>query len=228
MKTAPMVGLGLGCICLFGCSGSADVKTASNEFFEAFNHLCEADSLKAEGELDTMGLAGDFSAAFTSDPSGLSFIYTPDGAQPISFYIRDGRTYLDFMGTKSSSEAENIGIAKDQAFHIPNLFLDLSREDREKLFDQVKVDQDTYTFRFNTGELEKMLDGYGAVKVDRGQLKATLVDGQLEAMTIDVEGQFDVGTAQTDLDLYLEANFSDIDQPITIDYPVDLASWPSE
>lgn len=173
-----------------------------------------------------MGYEGAFSAAFQSDPSELSFVYTPKNTESISFYIRDGHTYLDFMGTKSSSNVENLGLSKDQEFHLPNLFLDVSRDDREKLFDQVRIDQDTYTFRFNTGELEKMLDSYGAVKVERGQLKATIVDGQLESMTIDVDGQFDVGTAQSDLGLFLEVDFKDVDQPVTIDFPSDLASWP--
>lgn len=215
---APAVSLGL----MGGCSQSPSAAQAANAFFEAYNHLCEADALQAGGTLNLQGQSADYTASFTSSPQqlALSLFFTDNNS--VGFYIKDGKTYLDYFGTRSSSDASKLGISADEPFHLPNPFLELSRQEREDLFSSVTLSEDTYTFTFKNSEMEKFLDNYGAVKVSHASMQATIKEGELTWMSIDVEGVYDIGTQSTDLSLQGDCSIEKIGEPVQVDFPADM------
>lgn len=217
-----------GSLTFAGCSKpSTDVRSAADLFFSSYNHLCEADTLDVSGTVDVAGLSGDYKAQMVAKPAelALQFENDADGLQ-IAFYIKDGKTYLNYMGTKSSSVAANIGIEEDTELHLPNPFLEISRSDREKLFDSVKVSNDTYTFTLNRSETEKFLDSYGAVEVNKAILEATIENETLRSMSIEVDGIYSVDKTGSPLSLKASMNVDAADTPVTVEFPDDLTSWP--
>lgn len=209
-----------------GCSGTSSLRQASNTFFEAFNHLCEADSLELSGTIEAQGMQADYIYKASANPQQASFVADLPAGQKASFYLKDGKTYLNYMGEKSSSTAERIGISKEASLRLPNPFLDIPESERASLFDSVKTDKNTYTFTINTNQLSKFLDSYGAVKIDQATLMATIEKEQIQDLDLSVSGTFDLVNSSTPLKLHLSMKTDNIDQPITIDFPADLAAWP--
>lgn len=217
----------LGASLLFaGCSRDSSLKKASVTFFEAFNHLCEADTLSLQGQIALLGIDADFSLLLDS-PEQQAALTGSTNQGHIAFYLRDGRTYLDYLGTKSASLASNVGIKSDTPLRLPNPFLELDQTARNKVFDSVKMDGDSYAFVMNRSIVSSFLDSYGAVDVDSATLDTVIHDGQIESLQLDVSGTYDIGSAKAPLDLTLDVDDILIDQTVTIDFPADLDSWSS-
>ncbi len=223
----------LSLLVLTGCQSNppdTTLQKASNTFFEAFNHMCEANSLQIQGSADTPTFSAEFTATFTSKPQELALnIFFTDG-HDIGFYIEDGKTYLDYMGTKSSSEASKIGISSSEDFHLPNPFLQLSREDRAEFFKAVEVHESqidekeatTYTFTINPTEANKLLDYYGAIKTEKAQLQATICEEEITGMIIDFQGVYDLEISQTNLSLSAQAQVIKMNEEVEVHFPADL------
>lgn len=214
-----------------GCSNSnADQKKeAVNLFFESWNRLCEADSLKAHGDMNLLRVDLDFNAAYQSQPAELAFLGKGSVAgQSVDadFYIRDGHTYLNYAGTKSSSLAANLGINEEDGFHMPNPFLELSRSERENLFESVKVEGNEYTFVLKPSEVAKFLDSYGAVDVDKTVLEVEIENKTIRELSIDLKGTYDIDVASTPLTFQADIEIDQVGGTVQIDFPSDLASWP--
>lgn len=227
LKSAFLFAPALSISLVSGCAQGPSTARAADAFFEAFNHLCEEDALQVTGQLSLQGYEATYTAGFTSTPQQLavSLFFAQD--KSVGFYIKDGQTYLDYFGTKSSSQAEKIGIAPSQAFHVPNPFLELTRQQREALFSSVSVEEDTYTFTFKNAEMEKFLDNYGAVDVERAVMQARLVNGNLTWMSIDVKATYDIGTQSTPLVLQGNAAVEATGSDVQITFPADMnaATW---
>ncbi len=233
MKKHPLILPAMSLVVLTGCQSNqpdATLQKASNTFFEAFNHMCEADSLQIQGSADTPTFSAQFTAAFTSKPQELALdIFFTDG-HDIGFYIEDGKTYLNYMGTKSSSEASKIGISSTEDFHLPNPFLHLSREDRAEFFKSVEIhesqidDQEatTYTFIINPTEANKLLDYYGAIKTEKAQLQATICGEEITGMIIEFQGVYDLEISQTNLFLSAQAEVLKMNENVEVKFPADL------
>lgn len=210
---------------LAGCQSGSSKAAAVDAFFTAYNKLCEASSLEAEGTIEFSGLEAAYTAAYTSSPQALAISATSGGLPFASFYIRDGKTYLNYLGTKSSSIASNIGITEDQEFHLPNPFLELSKSEREALFDSVSVNGDAYTFTFNPSKLNPLLDSYGALAIERGTLEAEIVESELRSIDLDLHGKYDIQSASADFDLDMVMQILAVDENVTISFPDDLDTW---
>lgn len=210
---------------LAGCQTNSSKAAAVDAFFTAYNKLCEASSLKAEGTIDFSGLEADYTAAYTSTPQALAITATSAGLPFASFYIRDDKTYLNYLGTKSSSIASNIGITEDQEFHLPNPFLELSRSEREDLFESANTKGDLYTFTFNPSKLNPLLDSYGALAIERGTLEAEIVANELRSIDLDLHGRYDIESASADFDLDATMQIVAVGENVTISFPDDLNTW---
>lgn len=206
------------------------LQNATNTFFESFNHLCEADSLQVKGSAQTPTLSAQFTAAFTSQPQELAFDAFFSDSHDIGFYIEDGKTYLNYMGTKSSSEASKIGISPTEDFHLPNPFLELTREERQEFFSAVEIHESevdattatTYTFTINPSEANKLLDSYGAVKTDQAKLQATIVKGEITGIILEFSGSYDIGTQQTNLFVSAQAEVLKMNEEVDVHFPANL------
>lgn len=214
---------------LGGCSGQkADTAKAADLFFASFNHLCEADTLKGHGTLTAMSSTLPLEFALISSPAQAELLWGESGNPAAAFYLRDGSTYLNYMGTKSSSKAVNLGINPDEPLHLPNPFLEIPREDREKLFDSVKVDGNAYSFVINPSEMAKFLDSYGAVKVQNASLDTVIENEMISSLSLKIEGTYSVDTASTPLNLAADLTIDEAGDPIEIVWPDDLSSWPQQ
>ncbi len=213
---------------LGGCQNTGSKAAAVDTFFTAYNRLCEASSLEAEGTIEFSGLETGFSAAYTSKPQAVAIKATSSGLPLASFYIRDGKTYLDYLGTRSSSVAANLGLTDDNEFHLPNPFLELSRQEREALFDSAKVEGDVYTFTFNPSKINTLLDSYGALSIEQGMLEAEIVDGQMRSVDLDLHGVYDIQSASADFDLEAEIKILAMDENVVVAFPDDLSTWGQE
>lgn len=231
LKIRPALCAGLCLFLLGGCSQNGqDLEAAVDKLFSAYNHLCEADSLSAKGSIDAQGIFATYTAAYTSDPQQLAINATlgqGDG-KPVSFYIKDGKTYLNYMGTKSSSVAENIGIKPEDGFHLSNPFLELSRKERADLFESVEVKDDTYTFTVKNSTAEEVLDDFGAADVKKCVIKAVIDDDQIKNIYFQLDGALAVGSSATDVSLEATAEILSVDKPVDIEFPADLDTWQTE
>lgn len=228
MKIKPALGAGLCLFLLGGCTSNKDnLETAADTLFSAYNHLCEASSLSAKGSVDAQGIFATYTAAFTSSPQQLA-INAKLGqgeTKPVDFYIKDGKTYLNYMGTKSSSLSQNIGINPEDGFHLTNPFLELDREKRADLFESVEVKENTYTFVVKNSTAEDVLDDLGAADVKKCILKATIEDDQIKNLYFQLDGALDTGSSAMDVALEATAEILSVDQPVDIQFPSDLDSW---
>lgn len=212
---------------LAGCGQNSSLKQASSTFFRAFNKVSSADSLDLAGDLGALGIAGDFQWKSNSDPQQAALqIDTEEGTY--SFYLNEGKTYLDALGTKSSSLAENIGIDADTRLRLPNPFLDMDETERDALFDSVKIEEDTYTFQINPDKLAAFFDSYGAVYVSSASLQCEIVDGEMKTFVFDMQGTYDIDIAQADTPIHIAVDILSADDPVDITFPNDLNTWPAQ
>lgn len=218
---------------LGGCSkqpqNRAELEQAANLFFESVNHLFESDAMAFEGEFTMMGSDLPYQAAIITDPAQISLSAGWDADNPlIAFYLKDGKTYLNSMGTKTSSVAENIGLPSNGKLTLTNPFNELSRQDRLALFDAVSVNGNTYTFTVNPNELAKFLDSYGAVTIEKATLTAGIEDTILSDVSIDLKGTYAVDKASTALDFNGSLHVTELGDKVQIVFPDDLASYTTE
>lgn len=218
---------------LSGCSQPAskqeELERASNLFFESVNHLFENDAVSFDGELSIMGMQVPYTAAIISDPAEIALSAGSEQGSPlVAFYLKEGKTYLDYMGVKTSSVAENIGLPANGKLTLTNPFNELSREDRLALFDAVEIKGDIYTFTINPAELAKTLDSFGAVSIERATLSASIEDANLESLSLDLKGTYDIDTASSSLNFTGSLNVCETGNDVTIVYPDDLDTYTAE
>ncbi len=212
-------------ICLAGCS--KDQKTKDTDtFFTALNHLFEAQTLQLDGNVAFNDTAGTF--GFWLDQKGrlsLALEIEPEGAKSIAFYIRDGKTYLNYMGTKTQSIVQNIGLKDDSKLSLYNPFLNLNRSERAALFDSISRNGNEYTFVINRNKLQALLDSYGSLSLDKAEMSAVIEEGELKELTLEVSGAINItgdpATVALDTQIHTEA----MNESITIPYPDDLEQY---
>ena len=103
-----------------GCQANSNHSALTDLFFSSYNHLCEAETLSVNGTIRLSDLSSDLYIAFNQSPVEVAITTDLPEDQQIEFYICDGKTYLNFFGTKSQSLAANIGIEDSSDFHLPN------------------------------------------------------------------------------------------------------------
>lgn len=209
-----------------GCQANPSHSALTDLFFSSFNHLCEADTLSINGSIRLSDLSTDLYIAYNQNPLELAITTSLPKDQDIEFYIRDGKTYLNFFGTKSQSLAANIGIDESTDFRIPNPFLDLNRKEREALFQSiVDEDDDVYTYTIRPVMMEKIIDDYGAANIERAVIKTKIVNEQFQSIHLEVKGGLEIGTSTSPIDLEITLEPIQVDVPVQIDFPADLTNW---
>lgn len=225
MKKYRMVFLSIFCCLAFaGCSKSQTL-SYSQEFFTAFNHMLEADTLATDGDIEFGMIDTDFVFYLDQSSDDISLaLETGSEAEnnQINFYIKDGKTYLDYLGTKSSSVAENIGLGDGQKISVYNPFLDLSDEERAELFDSITLKDNTYTFQINKTNLAAYLDSYGSVSITKAVMTAKITDDEIKNLSLDITGKITMDAASADLVINLNLNVESMNQKIEIPWPDDL------
>ena len=143
----------------------------------------------------------------------------------LNFYIKNGKTYLNSMGTKTQSTVDKIGLKKNSKLNAYNPFLDLTDDQLCELFDSSKKENDTYTFKVNTSKLATLLDNMGSVKLDHATLVATIKNEKISHMILNFTGTQTVDDASANIDVSIELSIKKLNK---INFPNDLDNYKNE
>ena len=125
---------------LAGCSNSKnndDILT----FFDALGNTLNLKSVQINGTLDMKDSKMNIDAQILQkeDLQVATSIGLVAGDHVknnfLNFYIKDGKTYLNSMGTKTQSTVDKIGLKKNSKLNTYNPFLDLTDDQLCELFD---------------------------------------------------------------------------------------------
>lgn len=144
----------------------------------------------------------------------------------LDFYIKDGKTYLNNMGTKTQSVASNIGIDEDTKLSAYNPFLSFTDEELTDFFESSSKDGNTYTYEIDPAQVASLLDSLGTVSVDNATVTATIEDQIIKHLIVSCSGtqSSDSGdSANFSLTANIEVkHYNSLD---TVTFPDDLDSY---
>lgn len=143
----------------------------------------------------------------------------------LNFYIQDGKTYLNSMGTKTQSTVDKIGLKKNQKLNAYNPFLDCTDDELCALFDSSKKEGNNYSFTINTGKLAALLDNLGSVKLDKANLEATIKNKKISHLILNFTGTQTIEKKSADIDISIELNIKKLNK---ISFPDDLDTYTKE
>lgn len=215
---------------LAGCSSSKnndDILT----FFDALGNTLNLKSAQISGTLDMKDSKMNIDAQILQkeDLQVATSIGLVAGDHVknnfLNFYIKDGKTYLNSMGTKTQSTVDKIGLKKNSKLNTYNPFLDLTNDQLCELFDSSKKENNTYTFKINTSKLATLLDNMGSIKLDDATLEATIKNKKISHMILSFTGKQIVNKASADIDISIELSIKKLNK---INFPNDLDSYIKE
>lgn len=215
---------------LAGCSSSKnndDILT----FFDALGNTLNLKSAQISGTLDMKDSKMNIDAQILQkeDLQVATSIGLVAGDHVknnfLNFYIKDGKTYLNSMSTKTQSTVDKIGLKKNSKLTTYNPFLDLTNDQLCELFDSSKKENDTYTFKINTSKLATLLDNMGSIKLDDATLEATIKNKKISHMILSFTGKQTVNKASADIDISIELSIKKLNK---INFPNDLDSYIKE
>lgn len=215
---------------LSGCSNSKNNEDIL-AFFNALDNTLNLKSAQISGTLDMKDskLNVDAQILQKEDLQVASNIGLVAGKNVqnnfLNFYIKDGKTYLNSMGTKTQSTVDKIGLKKNSKLNAYNPFLDLTDDELCELFDSSKKENDTYTFKINTSKLATLLDNMESVKLDNATLEATIKNRKISHMILSFTGKQTVDEASADIDISIELSIKKLNK---INFPNDLDSYTKE
>ena len=224
------------CLSFAACSqsGKEEQRQASLAFFDALHKTLTAESMEIEGTADiktNMSLAGDFHL-YLNQKNGVQLALLVNGKAmgfPVNdvfnFYIRDGKTYLNSMGTKSQSVVENIGLKPGEKLESWDPFLSMTDEQKEKCFKSVSVSGDHYHFVIDAASLAYYLDSLGSTTLSKADMEATIKDGTLTGLKLDLEGEYKIDSKSQAFTAQIEMEAENVGGSVTVPYPDDLDSW---
>lgn len=215
---------------LAGCSSSKnndDILT----FFDALGNTLNLKSAQISGTLDMKDSKMNIDAQILQkeDLQVATSIGLVAGDHVknnfLNFYIKDGKTYLNSMGTNTQSTVDKIGLKKNSKLNTYNPFLDLTNDQLCELFDSSKKENDTYTFKINTSKLATLLDNMGSIKLDDATLEATIKNKKISHMILSFTGKQTINKASADIDISIELSIKKLNK---INFPNDLDSYIKE
>lgn len=215
---------------LSGCSNSKNNEDIL-AFFNALDNTLNLKSAQISGTLDMKDskLNVDVQILQKEDLQVASNIGLVAGKNVqnnfLNFYIKDGKTYLNSMGTKTQSTVDKIGLKKNSKLNAYNPFLDLTDDELCELFDSSKKENDAYTFKVNTSKLATLLDNMGSVKLDNATLDATIKNKKISHMILSFTGKQTVDEASANIDISIELSIKKLNK---INFPNDLDSYTKE
>ncbi|WP_300957647.1 hypothetical protein, partial [Faecalibaculum rodentium] len=89
----------------------------------------------------------------------------------------------------------------------------------------VSVSGDQYRFEIDPVSLAYYLDSLGSTTVDRADMEATIKDGTLTALKLDLEGVYRIQDQSQPFTAVVDMEAEDINKDVAVPYPADLANW---
>ena len=215
---------------LSGCSSSKNNEDILT-FFNALDNTLNLKSAQISGTLDMKDSKLNIDAQILQkeDLQIASTIGLVAGGNVqnnfLNFYIKDGKTYLNSMGTKTQSTVDKIGLKTNSKLNTYNPFLDLTDDQLCELFDSSRKENDTYTFKVNTSKLATLLDNMGSIKLDNATLEATIKNKNISHLVLSFTGKQTVDDASANIDVSVELSIKKLNK---INFPNDLDSYTKE
>lgn len=218
-----------------GCSQGSGTQDAAVTFFDALHKTMSAQSMVLEGEGEAQaGLSGklkvhavldqrsDLQAAVTTTLTAYGLTLDPF----LDFYIRDGHTYLNSQGTKSSSTLKALGLDENTKLSAWDPFLSLTDKEKAALFKSARVDGDTYSFEIDPTKVSTLLDSMGGADISTASVEAVIKDGYVTKLVLDIAGTQTMDDRSQDFKFKIDLKVKGLDQDVQMNWPDDLADWP--
>lgn len=223
------------CIGLSLCACSKKNKEDVMDFFNAFDKTLELDSGQFAGDVtyvvgeDTNNMYLTFSLIQTGDMQlALNLALEANGNKLedyINFYIKDGNTYLNYMGTTSQSIASNIGVDTKKKLSVSNPFLDCTDSELAALFDSVEKEGNTYNMVIKASNIASMLDEYGGITVSEATLSATIENGYISHLVFNLTGTQSFDTDPQKVKISFDGKLTQINSLSKVEFPSDLTKY---
>lgn len=204
-------------------------------FFNAFDHTLEADSGELNGSLhiktdndSTMRVKAQLNQE-KQIQLALQVGLESNGNEAndyLDFYIKDGKTYLKNLDTKSQSVAENIGIKKNSKLSAYNPFLDFSDKELTNFFTTSEKNGNSYRYTINNDSLSSALDSYGTVDINKATVQATIKKNIIRHLEFYAKGKQTIDDQTNDFEITITLNLSKYNKLQTVSFPTNLDSYP--
>lgn len=206
-------------------------------FFDALDNTLKTDSGRFNGKVDMKGDSPytiDFDIQYiqVGDIQLAAIIDLEAGGNVqknfLEFYIKDGKTYLNSMGTKTQSVVENIGLERNKKIAVYNPFLSFNDSELASFFKSSSHKGTTYTFDIDAKRLTTMIDAYGTFNATKAQIIADIENDLLNSVSLNIKGQQNINDQKADIDITVEFVITDLNSLDHIDFPNDLDSYIKE
>ncbi|MDO4466061.1 MAG: hypothetical protein Q4C49_03515 [Bacillota bacterium] len=223
------------CIGFSLCACKKNNKEDVMEFFNAFDKTLELDSGHFSGGVtylvgkDSNNMQLDLSLIQKGNMElALTLDLEANGNKLedfIHFYIKDGKTYLNYLGNTSQSMANKIGVNVKKKLNLSNPFLDFTDSELAALFNSVKKEENTYTMSIKPSSIASMLDEFGAITIDSAILVATIEKGYISYLTFELIGKQAFNTEPQKIQISFDGKLDHINSLSKVNFPSDLSTY---
>lgn len=217
---------------LSGCHSKSDDDILA--FFEAFHNTLNAQSghITAQIQMDTTDQSTidiDLQIIQENDlQMALSVDLESNGNRQedfLQFYTRNGKTYLNSMGTTSQSDLSNLGIDASEKIAVYDPFMNFSDSELCDLIESSSKDGNTYSYTIDPSLISTLLDSLGTVDVESSTLDAVIENETLSSFTLDVSGRQTLEETSENIRFKIDCQIEDLNKLQSIAFPEDLESY---
>ena len=204
------------------------------DFFEAFHNTLNAQSghITAQIQMDTTDQSTidiDLQMIQENDlQMALSVDLESNGNRQedfLQFYTRNGKTYLNSMGTTSQSDLSNLGIDASEKIAVYDPFMNFSDSELCDLIESSSKDGNTYSYTIDPTLISTLLDSLGTVDVESSTLDAVIENETLSSFTLDVSGRQTLEETSENIRFKIDCQIEDLNKLQSIAFPEDLESY---
>lgn len=143
----------------------------------------------------------------------------------LCFYIRDGKTYLNSMGTTSQSVASNLGIDTHQKISVKDPFMNFTDEELTSLMESSSRSGNTYSYTLDSQMISTLLDSFGTVTLEKATLEAVIEDNILQEFTLHIVGSQNIESDTSDVDFTIYCQIRDFNSLDQVNFPDNLTDY---
>ena len=220
------------CIALTGCQSKNNEDILA--FFSAFHNTLDTESGTIEGSIKMASVedsvidlhmqyrqVDDLQLALRVD------LESGGNRQDdfLCFYIRDGKTYLNSMGTTSQSVASNLGIDTHQKISVKDPFMNFTDKELTSLMESSSRSGNTYSYTLDSQMISTLLDSFGTVTLEEATLEAVIEDNILQEFTLHIIGSQNIESDTSDVDFTIHCQIRDFNSLDQVNFPDNLTDY---
>lgn len=143
----------------------------------------------------------------------------------LCFYIRDGKTYLNSMGTTSQSVASNLEIDTHQKISVKDPFMNFTDKELTSLMESSSRSGNTYSYTLDSQMISTLLDSFGTVTLEEATLEAVIEDNILQEFTLHIVGSQNIESDTSDVDFTIHCQIRDFNSLDQVNFPDNLTDY---